>query len=343
MRKLLKAATALAVAGVATVVCAGPALAAPGDRTARAACAEGSAPVLTWTEPTQQYEYGEWWYFQATTEAAYTVTGPWSGSAFIEGAPADSVVSSTYEVHADCRGHLTATPGSTRPLGVGEYALTGEYVTVNRTEVYPTDAPARLIIEPAAIGIQARIVADPSNPRNAVVTAAFTGPFVQLFTEAWGSTAYPSAPITPEGTWHIRIVDASGDLAHEISVARAATDDVLAVTGYWADPAAGEYTVTASFSTSGESAQNFSVADSEPFAFTATGPPPGVEPTASPAPTIAPAASDRSETVPLLVPLLAGVLTAGLLALVIVQAVHTIRNRTIPVEDPAEDIGEVHA
>ncbi len=309
MRRRTRYLTGAAVVGLLlTGTAAGAAIAAP------------SVDVHpTFTTSNATLEYGTPWYFEATASDANTSLGEFTGTGTLTGAPSAYAPSiGAYRVDTDTVNAYMAPSSTARPLGVGTYTVSlGLVDELDPPTTSSTPAPAQLTITPAALGISLSITADPSNPANAIVAARFTGPFADNFF----STVDPVGPLTPAGTWTIRVSDADGEVAHELSQDRAAEDDVLGISSYWSDVPPGEYTARATFTPSGESADNFTIADATTVTYTAAAAP-GSGSTAPPAPPAPPATEEAGMTLPMWVPIVAGVLTAGLLALVIVHGLY---------------------
>ena len=328
---------ALMTSALATVlVMSGTTTAAqPAAQPAEISCAN-YVKGISWVAPsTQTLEYGEYWAFHAENRGVgLAVTSTWQARATIDGAPQEAMLTSVYMDYDRCFGQITVFPGDTRPLDPGSYSFTARmYHVVDDADTDVTPEPARLTVTPAQLGLQVRIATDPSNPRNAIITASFTGAFVDRFAHDWGSTSYPQAPLLPEGEWHLTVRDDDGDVVHERVIARTATDDILAVSEFWPDPAAGEYTASATFVPSGPA--RFTFTDAAPSAFTAAGPPPDAVPTATPAPTGAPAEA-AAPTVPSGVILGVGLLSVALAAVLVVQAVRLVRARRSASPDVTE-------
>jgi hypothetical protein len=169
--------------------------------------------------------------------------------------------------------------------------------------------------------------ADPSNTANTIISAELVGAFRDNFF----TTSFAEGPLTPAGTWNIRVTDENGAVVHEVSADRTDTDDNLGISSYWAGVAPGRYTVRGTFTPTGASGQNFSVTQPSEVAYTAA-PAPGATSTAAPAPPAPPASGEQAgSSLPAWIPLVAGILSTGLLALLIVQIVRLRRLSTGPV------------
>ena len=280
--------TALAVC-VLSSVGAGAAISAPSMRAA------DHEVALTFSTPDLTIEYGDGWGFELYSDQPVGALDFAGLGVFpdITGAPGYNVgvyLASTYHtIVAYPVAYLNADPNSP-PLRVGEYtigaAAEGNYFG-DSTHGY-TAPPGHLTITRAPLGLSVRVVPDPNNPEGAIVTALFTGHYVDNF--------YPSAdvaaPVAPEGAWTITLTDADGEVGVQRNFERQATDDVLSTTFYWLDAKPGmEYTATAVFEPAGASATNFNFSEATPFAYTA------VEPQ-RPVPTSTAAAAPPSEVLP---------------------------------------------
>ncbi|MEO5921908.1 MAG: hypothetical protein ABIQ01_12275 [Pseudolysinimonas sp.] len=297
-----------------------------GGAAGAAHASQADDPTITFDTASQTVQYGQYWYFQATAQPA---PGPdfWQAvEAAITPAPSGYAVEfSSYKVDEQTvAAYVSPQPGA-RPLPPGTYTTTvtlGDQSGGGVRRI--TTPPASLTIEPAPLGVDLRIGPDPSNPANAIVSARFTGEFV----DNYFSSTDPTAGLTPAGAWKLSVSDADGQVVHELSQNREAGDDVLGVSSYWSDVPPGSYTATATFTPSGASAQNFVITQPAPATF-APAPQPGTTSTAAPAPPAPPASEDAGLTLPGWIPILAGVLTAGLLALMIVQIVR-LRRAVLP-------------
>lgn len=277
------------------------------------------------------FEYGEYWFLEAHSPEAGFAFGTFTAEGTLTGTPSGYTPTiDAYAVDSTSTNAYVSPSSTSRPLPAGTYEAT---LTIRgfdgAGEPSSTPTPATMTINPSALGIGLQIIPDPSNPANAIISAKFTGRFVDEFF----STADPLAPLTPAGSWRILVRDAEGQTAHELRADRSENDDVLALSSYWSDVPPGEYTVSAAFTASGASADNFTISDATPVTYTAAAAP-GSGSTAPPAPPAPPAAEDLGMTLPLWIPIVAGVLTAGLLALMIVQIVR-LRRAGLPVAKEA--------
>ena len=292
------------------------------------------APVITFDDPSSRsVEYGEQWYFTATATPTLMATGPWSGSATMHSAPSGYAAQvSSYQDAAYTTTYVYVNQSyDLAPLAPGSYTV--DATVTNGTDSATTTAPARLTVVPAKLGVELRVLSDANNPDGAIVTARFTGRFV----DEYGSSFYPGSALSPEGTWKISLIDTDGQVATERSIERRAGDDVLATSFYWQDPEPNaKYVAKATFTVSGTSAGNFDVAPAADFPFTSSDesrPVPTSTATAA-APAPLPEVSDFS--LPLWALILGGVLIAGLAALVIVFLVK-LRASANAAEDGAPD------
>jgi hypothetical protein len=287
-------------------------------------------PAVAFADTSASSVYGDSWYFQATAVNCYGVVGPWTGTGTISGAPAAALsVSSYWDSDAATTTVDLYPAGTGRPLSVGSYTFSAK-VDSGAGGTYTVPQPARLTITPAPLSVQARVAADPSNPRNAIITAWLAGDFADNYSDYWGSTSEAWSPLTPAGSWKIEVKDSRGSVVKTVSAQRADTDDSFALSSYWLDVPAGQYTASATFTTSGATSADFTVSAGSPFAYTAPGPAPADSPTASAPPKAPPAITPVGSALPLWIPVAAGLLTAALLALLIVQIVRVVRLRRPP-------------
>lgn len=215
-------------------------------------------------------EYGQYWYFEVSGSSDYYYNIYSSGNSVVTatGTP------SGYQAQQALYGSFEGTKGQlsagydVAPLGAGTYTFSIGGTTSFGEDSYTgkTPSPATLIVEKAKLGVELRVLADPSNGDAAIVTAKFTGRFV----DEYQSSFFAGAAQSPAGTWSITVKDADGEVAIERNVERAAGDDVLATSFYWADAEPGQqYTASAAFVPSGNSASNFSIGAAQNFAYTA--------------------------------------------------------------------------
>jgi hypothetical protein len=292
---------------------------------AAAQAAVADDPGTAWDAPSVSAEYGEYWQLSATAPNGEATFGPWTASGTLSNTPSGYVPSFTAFQSDPSTVVAYAGPQiGGRPLGAGTYTATLTLTEANGTGPSYTSGPATLTITPAALTMTLTVIADPSNPSNAIISSELTGSFRDNFFTA----SYPDGPLGPAGTWKITATGEDGEVAHEATVERPDTSDIMGVSSYWSDVAPGSYVVSATFTPSGSAAGNFAITAPADVTYTAA-PAPGATSTATPAPPAPPAtADDTGMTLPGWVPLVAGVVSAGLLALTIVQAVRLRRAGT---------------
>ena len=211
-------------------------------------------------------------------------------------------------------------------LGVGSYTFSVAVDGIGFGNTYKgeTPQPASLTITPAALGTEVRVVPDEADPRNAIVTARFTGRFV----DEYQSSYFPGAAISPAGQWSITVVDAAGDVAVERSVDREAGDDTLATSFYWSGAKPGEqYTATATFTPSGTSGANFAATPAAAFEFTADESQRVVAASDAIEKPAADLPPEPDLSVPLWLVLLIGLASAALITVAVIFGVRLLRSR----------------
>jgi len=285
-------------------------------------------PEITWDGPTTvTIPYGGYWGFSATATNADFLLGPWEAKVDWTGPGGYEPTYGAFVVEPFTVSAFISPSAEEPVLDVGEYTA-NLFLVDNASNEYPAPSPVEVTVTPAVLGIEVRIAADPTNSRNAIVSAQFTG-------EDLGNLMDPfQAAGTPAGTLTIEIRGSDGEVAQTFTVERDDDDRQFASSFYWQDVPGGDFTATGVFSMTGGGAANFDVSDAAPFAFTAAGPEPGSTSTATPAPSAA-AAPNGDPTVPLWAPIALGLVSAGLIALIIVQAVRVGRLRR-----PAAAAGE---
>lgn len=282
-------------------------------------------------------EYGQPWSFSLDCEGAqfyHFIYDHGLAVTTISGAPGYAAQISLYTSFGPtypCSG--TVSSGyDVAPLKAGSYTVSvgGSYNDGSDTYTGETPTPATLTIEKAKLGIELRVLADPSNGDGAIITARFTGRFV----DEYQSSFFPGAGLSPAGIWNITVKNADGDVAIERTVERAAGDDVLSTSFYWTDADPGEdYTATASFTASGASASNFAITAGPSFPYTAPDsqrPEPSSTATANTGSSL-PEASGFG--LPLWILVLIIVLIVGLGVLVTILSVRLSRRPTTSVEE----------
>ncbi len=300
-----------------------------------AAAAMADDRPIVFTDPTTvELEYGQYWSFDLL---AQDDPGPYyADTVVLSGAGIPSGYTPYYygSIGAGMStiAHITVSD-TLRPLNAGTYQITAtisdDYPYDDGSYTWTTTSPATLKINPAKIGAELRVVADPSNGENAIVTARFTGRFV----DDYYSSTFDTAPLSPAGVWKITLADADGTVVTERSIERTAGDDVLATSFYFTDGEPGEqYTATAAFTPSGTSATNFSMTQPADFAYTAADVQRPTPTSTATAAAVEPPAPSSDFALPLWALIAAGVLGAGLIALVAVFAVRTVRSQPIAPE-----------
>ena len=288
------------------------------------AAANADVPPIVFDPKTTTAEYGQSWAVEGTVSPSPFAS--WSTPTAIvamRGTP-NGYTPNAQAYHDPSTNTMRATVYSSytaRPLNAGTYNFDMVVTNGYGGAGAGTSRPQPLVIEPAALSIETRVVEDAADPSSAIVSARFVGKFVDNFQ----TTQFPTAPFTPAGEWQISIVDSTGETT-SWKVARTDTDDVLATSLLWAESKPGEqYTATAEFVTSGTSSNNFSISGSAPFSYTAPTSERQFAPATAPsAPEIEPAAP-ATFSVPLWWIVLAGVLVAALAAVLVILAVRLRR------------------
>ena len=278
--------------------------------------------VIEFSEPTSlTLEYGQYWSFPLTADNDFVwelyapqhyeinSTGVRSGYA-----PTLNIFNQT-----GANNGILLAPYDVAPLIAGNYSFTinGTFDDGANTWHGETPIPAGLTVTPAQLGLELRVITDPNNVAAAVISTKFTGRFVDEF----APSNTPGAALSPAGSWKVILKDSEGTTALEHTIDRAAGDDTLATSFYWAGAKPGTvYTATATFTPSGTSAANFQVAPATAFSYTAgdaSRPVPTSTATVIPVDTLPDAAP---LSLPLWLVILLGIATAGLIALVVVLA-----------------------
>ncbi len=295
--------------------------------------------VFTNTGPTT-IEYGQYWSFPLNCDGAqyyYFIYNNGLATSTITGAPdyqADIYIYTEFGPFNPCNGTVSAGY-EVPPLKAGNYSITvgGTYNDGSDTYTAETPTPATLTVEKAKLGVELRVLADPSNGDAALVTAKFTGRFV----DEYQSSFFTGAALSPAGIWNITLTDSDGEVAIERSIERAAGDDVLATSFYWDEAEPGEqYTASAVFTPEGASAGNFAITQASDFDYTA----PGVQrPTPTSTATFEPDASLPGATgfsLPLWSLIVIVMLIIGLGVLVTILSVRLSRRSTATTGEGAE-------
>ncbi len=239
---------------------------------AASASAEEVPTVIEFTgETSRTVEYGQYWSFDMAGDFEFYnfVYGMRNFQVDATGLPAGYTVPLTMYVSGISSAGYLSAPYEIAPLGVGSYSFSisgWSPIPPDKQYTAQSSTSAQLTIEKAKLGMELRVLADPANSDGAIVTAKFTGRFV----DEYSSSFFPGSALSPAGTWKITLTDANGEVATERNVERVAGDDVLATSFYWADAEPGEqYTASASFTPSGDSANNFAIGAAQDFAYTA--------------------------------------------------------------------------
>jgi hypothetical protein len=307
---------------------------------ASTAVAEDNPYSVTFESPSSlTIEYGQSWQFKATGRPTAIGVGETYGGRAEMRSGTGAYTPNAYSAYYGSPEYKTEiyihSEYEKPPLPVGTYMidaiLTATFFETG--DLAKSTTPATLKVEPAKLGIELRVLADPDNSDAAVVTVRFTGRFV----DEYQSSFFPGAAVSPAGTWSITLKDAAGEVAVQQSVERAAGDDVLATSFYWPDAEPGEnYTATAEFTPNGSSASNFSITPAASFSYTA---PEQLRPTPTSTATAKPDASLPEATgfgLPLWTLILAIVLILGLGALVTILSVRLNRRPSTTAEEVSE-------
>jgi hypothetical protein len=154
---------------------------------------------------------------------------------------------------------------SSYSLDQGATQLTpGKYVFSISFALYGQNAAGsnhyELTITPAAIGTDLRVVSDPQNPQNAVISSMLTGDYVNSI----GGES--DGPPLPAGTWHLAVQDASSKTVFTQDSPQSAGGPPY-ISTYWIGVTGGPYTASASFAVDSTSASNFSVSGASNLKF----------------------------------------------------------------------------
>ena len=151
-----------------------------------ASAADIPAPIEFNAPATLSVEYGEYWNFAVTpsSDFLYMIFDNGGSTVTSTGAPAGYQTDlSLYSPAAGAyAGNLSASYVAA-PLGVGSYTfkITGNQSVPPDTYIGETTTPAQLTVTKAALGIDLRMIADPNHPEAAIVSAEFTGRFVDEY------------------------------------------------------------------------------------------------------------------------------------------------------------------
>lgn len=139
----------------------------------------------------------------------------------------------------------------------GEYEITGAMDDEDLHPMDPGNEPGTLTIAPAALDVEATVIADPLQPAGAIVSAQLTGAYVSAIDECFGSTE--CHPQLPSGTWQLTMRNDAGEVIHEEKISTKAKASRY-VSFYWhgITPET-NYTVDASFAPVADQAGNFSL------------------------------------------------------------------------------------
>jgi hypothetical protein len=291
------------------------------------ASAMAAQPVsITLKAPEQSFVYGDPWGFQA--EMTGVVTGIYGGENMIPGESHVSSFDGPYgEVYffpngADTAAGWFGADPERAPLDAGTYDMR---VSVNGAQTgsgfaYSGESePIELEIGPAELATDVRMIADPSNPDNAVVTVGLDGQFINNLVPGLPQDEYPSLARMPAGSWHVVITDGAGSTLLDRTIEQPA-DGPPSATLYWTDAEPeSAYTVTGSFTPVPDSQQNFAIAEAAAFPYTS---PSAQRPQPTPTvagPLVEPLESPGGASLPVW-----SILGAGLVALGLVVALLTL-------------------
>lgn len=276
-------------------------------------------------------EYGEYWSFTSTSNEGFYVTlGAYEGACktYAAGGSTTGYLPALAFYLASPRtfGNVWAADGSAA-LGTGTYDIGIRCTRENPyspgdTYSAKTTVPALLTVEKAKLGIELRVTADSANDYAAIVTARFTGRFIDEYVPS----TFPGAPLSPGGSWRITIRDADEKVVEEQTIERTAGDDSLATSFYWEGAEPGEqYWASGEFVADSDTAANFDIRAPTVFAY--TGPEPE-QPQPSSTATAAPDADVPEPIgpgVPLWSIILIGAAVAGLVVTTILLSVRLNR------------------
>ncbi|BDZ44335.1 hypothetical protein [Naasia aerilata] len=222
------------------------------------------------------------------------------------------------------------------PLSAGEHELTAT-VAGNQfgLELFgQTAEPATITVAPAALAVDLRVETDPIHSANAVVTARLAGHFIESLVPRQYDDQEDShqPPMLPAGTWSVSIADASGAAVYTQETPVEAGGDPY-LTQYWKDvPAGTTFTASASFTPSGDTADDFTVTNAENASYTSPAATTVVAPVDEPD-AVEPTASTAGPSVPLWVAAAAGLVgLSGLLAILLTLLL--VRRRPRPAAGP---------
>lgn len=215
------------------------------------------------------------------------------------------------------------------PLPVGKHVLTAQFKRFQLTG--HTSTPLTVTVTPTSLQSAVRMVADPSNTSNAVISATLSGKFVNFITQQREGYSFPA------GTWQVDVKDAASKSVFTKSVTQPVKGDPY-LSVYWANepPGGGTYTATASFTPDAAGASNFMISSAQASTLTVAAPPP----TATPEPTATPVASGSTvatgPSVPAWVLVVAGLLGLILVLTLMLLSISLNRSVTRRASPPAD-------
>jgi hypothetical protein len=226
---------------------------------------------LNWLDPaTLTVAYGEYWTFTvATADSSAPVPDPSPVTVTGATTPFSSSVSFFADTSDGDRRGFIYQPVDRQPLEVGHYtfAVSTTKDSSGNHYVYATATTAQLTITKAALGVDLRVINDPSSTKNAIIALRLTGTYIDNLYPADGD---PSAPLAPAGTWAVTLTGADGNVALQKSIDQAA-GFASSLSFYWPDvPHDKTYKATATFTPAATSAGNFAVSPSTPVSYTSS-------------------------------------------------------------------------
>jgi hypothetical protein len=269
-----------------------------------ASAAEGEVTVVI-NPATQTVEYGQYWEVTATVALPECFDCDSQSFDMIVESPDNGQLIDTKVFDGDV---FISSFDMSLLLPPDTYEVRGRMTDDSYTNSSSSTMGA-IVVQPAALAVEATVIPDEHQSEGAIVSAQLTGAFVDAVDECFGSTEC-HIPL-PSGTWTLSVKDSEGTVIREEEIATKGAASRYASFYLHGIAPSTSYTVDASFAPTSSQADFYTVSAASGVAFESGEAPAAGDPDAPAVPTVEVEVA-TGPTLPLWLVILGGVIVGGL-------------------------------